>query len=73
MIPQKLPNASIELKKYAMRPANTISLANSVGYCLNCGAQVSVCGKPFSAELRCQRCGVFNVYENSQQPSRLAD
>lgn len=51
------------------KSANTPS---GLGYCLNCGARVSFCGKPFSAEIRCPKCGAVNVYENSQQPMRLA-
>jgi len=49
----------------------SISPSESVGYCLICGAQVSKCGKPFTAELRCQKCGAVNVYEESQQPKFL--
>jgi hypothetical protein len=45
---------------------------NSVGYCLSCGARLSKCGLPFTAELRC-RCGAINIYEESQQPKRFKD
>lgn len=46
--------------------------SSAVGKCLRCEKQLSYCGKPFSAELRCPNCGALNVYEESQQPIRLA-
>jgi Zn finger protein HypA/HybF involved in hydrogenase expression len=45
--------------------------AESTGYCLNCGAQVSYCGKPFSAEIACPKCGAINIYVDSQQATAL--
>lgn len=45
--------------------------AKFIGYCLNCRAQLSFCGKPFTDELTCRFCGAINVYEESQQPARL--
>lgn len=46
------------------------SIDKSIGYCLACGEQLTQCGKPFSGEFSC-RCGALNVYEESQQPTRL--
>ena len=43
----------------------------SVGYCISCGAKVSDCGKPFTDEIPCPKCGVINVYVESQQPTAL--
>jgi len=48
------------------------SAFNSIGYCLSCGARLSKCGLPFTAELKC-KCGAINVYEESQQPKGLKD
>ncbi len=45
---------------------------SAVGYCLGCGRRLTQSGKPFSAYISCASCGAVNVYENSQQPSRLA-
>ena len=39
-----------------------------LGYCLNCGARLTFCGRTFSGEFVCMKCGVLNVYVNSQQP-----
>lgn len=43
------------------------------GRCLNCEADLSFCGKPFTADLRCPKCGAVNAYEDSFQPIRLKD
>lgn len=50
---------------------NKVNATKSKGYCLRCGAQVSMCGLPFSDEIACPKCGAVNVYENSQQPKCL--
>jgi len=49
-----------------------VTTDESIGYCLSCGERVSACGKPFSANIACPGCGAVNVYEESQQPRRLA-
>jgi hypothetical protein len=51
--------------------SKSIIRARSTGYCLNCKAQLSFCGKPFTADLICAKCGVVNVYQESQQPVRI--
>ena len=43
----------------------------SIGYCISCGAQVSDCGKPFTDEIPCPKCGAVNIYVDSQQPTAL--
>jgi hypothetical protein len=40
--------------------------------CLGCGTHLAYCGKPFTASLRCRKCGAVNLYEESQRPVRLA-
>lgn len=42
-----------------------------IGYCLNCGKRLTLCGVPFSGEFQCKPCGAVNIYEDSQQPIRL--
>jgi ribosomal protein L40E len=37
--------------------------------CLNCGAQLAYCGRPFTADIECLKCGAINVFKESQQPS----
>lgn len=44
---------------------------SAVGKCLNCGARLTLCGTPFSLEVTCRKCLRINIYEESQQPSRL--
>lgn len=41
--------------------------------CIACGKHLAYCGKPFSADLKCPNCGAVNIYEESQQPTRLRD
>jgi len=41
------------------------------GYCLKCAKRLTRCGIPFSGEFQCRLCGAINIYENSQQPSRI--
>ncbi len=50
-------------KKAAMDRGNSI--------CLGCGEHLAYCGEPFTAQIRCPKCGAVNVYEESQQPSRV--
>lgn len=38
------------------------------GYCLECGYRLSVCGRPFTADLDCSKCGAINRYIESYQP-----
>ena len=44
---------------------------NSVGFCLNCGEQLTRCGRPFTDTVLCRPCGAMNVYVDSQQPIRV--
>jgi len=44
-----------------------------VGVCLNCAANLSFCGKPFTADLECPKCGAVNAYDASFQPVRLKE
>ena len=57
--------------EYEYNTTKRRSDAESTGYCLNCKAQLSFCGKPFTAELVCDQCGAVNIYEKSQQPVRV--
>ena len=61
-----MDNASIKTQKYA-------HMDTWQGFCLNCRAKLSFCGKPFTADLECPTCGAVNGYENSFQPVRLKD
>ena len=44
----------------------------SIGYCLHCERRLTRCGVPFSGAFLCRACGAVNIYEESQQPMRLA-
>jgi hypothetical protein len=37
--------------------------------CVN--RKLAYCGKPFSADIECPKCGAINVFVESQQPSKL--
>ena len=58
-------NAQIDLKSFDGQ--------DRYGKCLNCGAQLTFCGIPFSAEIACPKCGLVNVYQDSFQPVGLKD
>jgi hypothetical protein len=39
-----------------------------VGKCLRCGSRLTLCGRPFSAEIPCVKCFCINIYVASRQP-----
>jgi hypothetical protein len=41
---------------------------NPVGMCLGCGHRLTLCGRPFTAEIECPKCFYINSYRDSQQP-----
>jgi hypothetical protein len=53
--------------------AESPAAAENVGFCLGCGSRLSICGKPFTADLKCPKCLATNIYEDSFQPSRLRE
>jgi hypothetical protein len=57
-------SASITAKKTG-RPKKDVS---AIGLCLKCGHRVTLCGKPFTAEIPCCNCLFINIFNNSQQP-----
>jgi hypothetical protein len=67
----KAKSSSISLKSGFSEVKNGTTV-ESTGYCLGCNAQLSFCGIPFTANLTCNKCGAVNIYEDSQQPIRLA-
>jgi predicted amidophosphoribosyltransferase len=42
----------------------------STGLCKQCGAKITFCGRPFTAEIECHKCFSINIFERSQQPVR---
>jgi hypothetical protein len=42
--------------------------ATNSGYCLKCGYRLSVCGRPFTTDIQCPKCGTVNSYVQSYQP-----
>jgi hypothetical protein len=40
----------------------------SIGMCLNCGRRITLCGKPFTADIQCSKCLYINAFVDSQQP-----
>jgi hypothetical protein len=71
-MPQNLRNRKAKTQSKGKNTEYVIPSSSKIGMCINCGKRVSYCGKPFSAEIACPHCGAVNVYEDSQQPIRLA-
>ena len=42
--------------------------AAATGLCINCGNRITLCGRPFTAEVRCCKCHHINIFDMSQQP-----
>ena len=36
--------------------------------CLVCGNRLTLCGLPFSLEIRCGKCNTVNIYRHYTQP-----
>jgi hypothetical protein len=53
-------------------PSMLTARREGTSYCINCGEFLAFCGKPFTDKIACEKCGVINVFENSQQPSSLS-
>jgi hypothetical protein len=49
---------------------STLSKTKSMneGDCLQCGYRLSVCGRPFTADIQCPKCNTVNAYVESYQP-----
>src|SRR5436190_23704040 len=42
------------------------NLRHGESACLNCGERLTYCGKPFSADIECPKCGSIHRFVNSQ-------
>lgn len=42
--------------------------AKYIGVCINCGKKITLCGKPFTAQIPCHKCLYINLFQESQQP-----
>ena len=52
-----------------VRKHNTaIKRAIATGLCMNCGNKITFCGRPFTADIKCNKCRVINQFRMSQQP-----
>ena len=71
-MPQNTGNRKVKRQNRSTNTEYARPSSSKIGVCIKCGKQVSYCGKPFSAEIACPHCGAVNVYEDSQQPIRLA-
>ncbi len=40
----------------------------AVGLCLSCSHRITLCGKPFTADIECSKCHTINNFRDSQQP-----
>lgn len=52
-------------------PQTAKSRKEGTSFCMNCGSQLAYCGKPFSADISCGKCGAVHTFEESQQPTRF--
>jgi len=63
-------NYVVNTEKLGRRKAKS---DKSIGMCLSCGHKITLCGRPFSAEITCRKCHVINVFKESQQPIEMRD
>lgn len=42
--------------------------AAATGLCINCGNKITLCGRPFTADVKCSKCNHINSFLMSQQP-----
>ena len=45
-----------------------VSADPAVGLCLCCSHRITLCGKPFTADIECSKCHTINNFRDSQQP-----
>lgn len=45
-----------------------VSADPAVGLCLSCSHRITLCGKPFTADIECPKCHTINKFNESQQP-----
>jgi phage FluMu protein Com len=45
----------------------------SIGLCRRCGCRLTLCGKSFSADIKCDKCFAINIFKESQQPVAIRD
>jgi hypothetical protein len=43
-------------------------LIAATGLCMNCGRKITLCGRPFTADIICRKCKCINHFVMSQQP-----
>lgn len=65
--------SSTKLLRASTRRHAAIVDAGCIGLCISCGHRLTLCGKPFTAEILCRNCNKTNVYLESRKPVRLAD
>lgn len=63
----------MDKNKVYVKPKNQKHLKPGYAACLPSGNQLSYCGRPFTAHIACPSCKAINVYEESQQPTRLTE
>ena len=60
--------STIESPKETKRRHRSIIHQNNLGMCLNCGTRLTLCGRPFTAEIQCSKCCYINIFQCSKQP-----
>ena len=63
--------STIENPQATKRSNRSILIESDIGMCLNCGKRLTLCGRPFSAEIQCSKCLYINVFRNSQKPIEM--
>jgi len=61
--------SSIETSQAGKRRHRATFATEMTGMCLKCGNRITLCGRPFTAEIECNKCHYINSFNNSQQPA----
>ena len=60
--------STMEIEKRTFSPEKEGVLLRATGLCLRCRHKITLCGKPFTATIRCNKCLYINEFVDSQQP-----
>jgi hypothetical protein len=57
-----------EISTAKKRRHRAIVSQDAIGLCLKCGHRLTLCGKPFTADITCSKCSYINSFKDSQKP-----
>ncbi len=64
-----MPNVKQETPKAIHNSNVSHKRLNATGLCASCGHKITLCGRPFTADIECCKCHVINHFRTSQQPT----